>query len=279
MPVAEGSYPCWLIVESQRGTFWRSVDSTVQALLGRCLENLPQVRVVRPCWVNQWVEECMKNRDKAWLGLDTHYEMPQNKVHQRNMYPELNRNCLRLRVDVPMIHISRPGAGEELTRLVKQVIDPEHRPVLPVEWKTLPPMLQFGARLMTILNPELDDGGILLRNLGMFAAQYAVMHGREKLGEQDHLAVYRLMRDSVRKWVWRVVEHLAQDGYVEVNKIWSFAGVRQDVARDVLSGLHEAGMVRYPRGRNGTRKRKWVGLTEEWGPDITQFVEGELKWW
>jgi hypothetical protein len=270
--------PCWLICDSHKNDFWVHLQTAINAEgIGTYIQ-AESLRPARPRTANKYIE--LLSRKAPFIMSDRLFQVPNLKSNPRSRWREIEEECLRLRVRPSWIKTQTQADAEELRRLLRLVIDPEFRQIYPKPYPTPPELMIHACKIVSGLNPALTSPQSVIRNAAILLTAHAVVEGRDKLEGKDHLAVHRVLLDSIRPWTHEILESFAEnDGALTIEFIQKSNQFRRDLVVGECAYLAETGILDWPKPLKQGGRRKWIHLTPGLGMDTINFVQGEFRWW
>ncbi|HEX6825888.1 MAG TPA: hypothetical protein VF077_06160 [Nitrospiraceae bacterium] len=273
--------PCWMIVDSDRHSFWDDLCQALNRIDYRPMQSASRLRFIRPRWANNSYEmEMMERNVVPKLLLD--YEWERNVyVMYKNRWKEFQAEFIRMRVKLPACKLASHTAEWELAQRLRKCISVEHRPFLPGYWQ-LPEYLITHLNLLMKLNPELRNPSRLTSNISILGSSLAVLHGRKDMNIQDHTDIYHILLSQIRPWTRKILQAMADWGGrgMTVLDIMSMAGIRDRkmVVRE-CTRLANVGVISWKSVGNNGPQHKYLKLDAAYGPDVKLLLKMDAKWW
>lgn len=278
-------YPIWLICDAQSHMFWEHLGTVIQQSLGGFpLRNLAWLRVQFPRIANIQISKYLaqrKERPLIWYDRMGTVQFGINKrPHPRHMYHELVEECLRIRVPTATLRLPSEDAQYELSRLLRLVINPNFRTERPALIKPNDALMTY-ANIIYKANQELSNPSSFMRNICRIPHAHRLLHGRDKLTDDDWLMQYHIMSNCIRAWDYKILRSFSErPGYMDIPKLREATDIGAEKLTDTLVRLHENGLVLWPRKRaTQGRRRRWICLEEVYRHDIESFIMGRARWW
>jgi hypothetical protein len=262
-----------LICDSSRAEFWFQLHRALRIICLREVYDIPFLRVTRPRYANLKIDEILQASTSPMIALDRLFQEQAAKPHQRSEYPAFEAECVRLRVRSSWDTVANPKSQAELVRLLKLVLDLEHRKAYPRPFATPSEMMKYGVRLLTVLNPALTSPQSTFHNLRMLVSAHAVMQDRFIADESDWQAVNRVAMDTIRPWTREILTVFSEkSGYISEKDLALYSGVALGVVKRECARLEKENVL------ERTRFKRMLAVKPGLGDDVMKLVKGEWEW-
>lgn len=271
--------PVWMRIDATRHPF-------IQHLLQFCSargigwNNLPSLILDRPRKQNLEVEAALSERNSPRLLTDWAYKSPQPNLHPRGKYSMLVQEALGIEIKLAYHKIPYMGAAFEFTRLLKLVLDWEHRPFSPIPMTKAPELLLLAAGLASRVTPFHSNITGTMRNAAMLPASLVVLEGRVKVTEQDYTDTLRVIGESIPWRVRRVLRVFGErDGSVDVPLLEIETLMSRAEVTGICEHLADSEVLSWPKIKKpkGTGRAKYMSLSSETGPDLLSLIDGTMR--
>lgn len=264
--------PAWLICDSKNHSFWEDLAFGLREF-GVEVRSLHALRLRPPYFANRAVYMALNQRNRPAVWTDSATDRPAARPSMRHRYYDLAAQCLRLSVTPDPFRAPHPNTRVDLTYFLRRVLEDRGLAITPA------PTNDRLARIVAILhktNPELSDLHVLSRNAGILAASHAALFGRTWPEEADHRALYRVLRDSMRKWNRDILSVIvAMQGLVHVRDIADYVRMEQSVVSRECNRMYRIGLLVRP-----TRQNKQLFMVHpDLEADVKAFLQGTYRWW
>lgn len=286
--------PIWLIYETQRTPFWNHLNAACKQLGMQPMNNLSGLRSLHIKFADQWYREWMKGRhEHPKIFIDTYYldNFKWRKIPASHAYWLIAAECARVSVPAMMAKMPREGADEELLRLVRMVIQPHDRTLLP---KPIEPGETLNKIIHSIprLNKEMVDGEPFYNNIVMIPGSHAALYGRgmDQLVDADYYAMMQVIRGSIRQNIQRILHRFflhrtACEGPMTHDMLADKLDMPLQGMCDVLSELHRDHVIEkshrplWHSGHGRKFSHATYKLTALGQIGAKLIGQPEMKWW
>jgi hypothetical protein len=228
--------------------------------------------------MNEKIVEILEHRNTPRIMIDP-YRNSYKQVIQKSLYRELVGQCLRVQVHLPAVGLPPQNSEFELERRLRALLDAHNRTILPGPIQP-PEQLLVMLNLLMKLNPELTDAYALTHNACMIPAAHAVLEGRDKLKERDHLLLLHVLRATIRPWTKALLDvFCTEDGYHTLMGLEMVTGLKRVRLMEECGKLAVAGVLDWTGPVWRGNRRKWMALESGVGPDVRALMEGSVRWW
>lgn len=268
--------PIRLLCNSSRHPFWDDLNWFMDEMGWFQVEDVATFYCLRPRQVNKTIEPWLSNRKKPLVLLDSTHNLPKGMAHQKSLMRQLLPGVLRTDITPDWTVLPEVGSTAEFVRLMKLVVDVEHRPVSPNPIP-LTDTMGYCISLLGKLNPEYSDLSQLALNIRLFPACHAVLHGRLKLEKEDHDALCTVIKTGIRRWNRDTMKILAEGrGSYSITELANRAKVAHATMRNELNKLDAGGLLHWPETR-GHRKLKYITINEQIRVDVYRLLTGDME--
>lgn len=202
----------------------------------------------RPRAAKQTIANMTALRWEPFTLLDSTWRRPVRGINTfRHPYFDFRHVALKVRVDSPLGPLPPVSKFRELGAMIDTILDPHGRPedLLPSPWVCPERIVSMGKLLVDLNVDYLDHWMSVYRNISMLIRAHANLHGRTEPEEDDIWAGERVLRNSVRIWVYKILEILcASDGYTPYRVLMSKRpAMSKKELRKVVGELENARVV------------------------------------
>lgn len=288
--------PCWMIYETVRTPFWNHLNYSIKALGYRPVFNVSGMRMLNERHAREFYTDMIAVRhENPRVFIDTHHSNDRRwrkRVGPGHAYWLITAECARATVPAVMMKLPREGAEEEFARLLRMVVDPHARQVLPKPVQPPPALVEL-IHTVPRLNPkELSDAEPFFTCILMLASGHAALFGRtnKQLIDADYFCAMSALRGGIRQDLRGLLyfyHHLEQ----KKDKFWAnltdIGAHMPQQRRGVMKymreledwGVVESRMMKPPR-TGLVKARRFYKLTELGRLGAALVGNGPLaRWW
>ena len=275
-------WPFWLCCDSPRHRFWFDLSKVLRHM------NLDPITTT-------WDLFNLRPRDSAhvWMRMENQRATPRlitndwhpptaPKPHHKSLFYRINAQFLPLRVPLPVAHAPSVDAVMELERLLRRVIDDAGRKFTPVPM-VMNSALQNYITLVSKLNPAFQvDTNALALNCAILPPAHACMVGRDRVGDQDQLALLHVLHSCVPQRVTKILGCFLDIGKGDTWKLEQLVEtcrLSKEIVMEVCDQLAWEQVLDWPKPKGKGNRRQWIRINDYWAEELRGFWDGSGRWW
>lgn len=245
--------PLWMIYETTRTPFWNHLNHSIKLLGIPPVFNIAGMRMLRDRMSNEWYKEAyMTRHEQPRVMIDTqriHTMEWKKRMVSTSGYWAMTGECAKAGIPVLMMKVPRAGSEEEFARLLRMVIDPHERKLLPEPVVPSTPLVEI-IHALPRLNEELVDGEALFNTITMLPTSHAALYGRttSELVDADWYSMMQVVRGSIREYLrsilyWFYMADAKFKVWVRASDMGEKLGRDRNVMRRQLDKLVATGVM------------------------------------